>query len=515
MTLIGTSNLPVSPRNTPWNAKAAKQRVFEACNGNVACLSRAFLWRAKGKDARDPEAYALGFCDVIDGRLHIVPKGIAACAGGRGIGSFVFTEDDASSVKARITAVYDRVRREVDDWPQSPFKAIRADASGMAFEGTIALEGTETGDGRFIESGALSWDSLPIPLVFDRAEMDHSGATIGTVNEIERRDDGVIWARGALSASEDPETALLVLRAAELFDEGAVGVSISLDDIEDNTPDDFDAEWPEVVKVLSARIRSVAVVDTAAFADARVGLVAAAAPVIAGVRPSAKPEWFSSPGFGNGSKHHQEANGDERLVWQEPEHPDEIGQFGCPLQLTDDGYLYGHAALWYRCHVGYAGTCVRPPREPAAYRGYLTGERIPGVPTGPLVMRTKHADDHLSAAAAAIHYDHTGYAPADVTIGPDAYGIWVSGALRLDATEADIEILRASALSGDWRPVPGAMLRLVGILAVSAPGFRVARAMAASGALITVGPGCTSCMDGPSLEERIAALEERLSQQSA
>jgi hypothetical protein len=384
--------------------------------------------------------------------------------------------------------IYDRVRRSNQDWPQPPF-ALTADASGQAIEGPIALEGIETGDGRFIEEGALSWEDGPWPLVFDQEEMDHTGPTIGTINTIERRADGVIWGTGNLSDSQDPKTALLVLRAAELFNEGAVGVSVGLDSIPDDDVPGEDGVW----RISAARIRSVAIVDEAAFSPAKMALAAAVRPI--------QPEWFADPKFTDET--------DERLVWQEPERPEEERQLGAPLQITEDGQIYGHAALWGRCHVGYPGTCVRPPREHAAYRGFLTGERVPGVPTGPLVMRTTHASLKSSAPDAKAHYDHTGYAVADVTIGADAYGIWVAGAIRSDATQADIDILRGSALSGDWRVIGGQM-KLVGLLVVNAPGFRVSRAMAASGAMVTVGPGCASCDDEVSLEERVERLETLL-----
>lgn len=548
MPVQGSSNLPVAPRNTRWDAAAAKRRVFEACNGNVACISRAFLYRSEG-DARDPKVWSMGYADMVDGRLHIIPKAIAACAGKRGIGTFRGQEEEAELIRARITSIYDRVRREYEDWPVSPFASfahthdeppqtpeamarhlatqhgvtpeempedmaammgmhrakhggdismpggmtasIRAAAGGEGFEGPIAFEGMATGDGRFIVQDALVWDEGPWPLVFDIAEMDHSGATIGTINAIERRADGVIWGAGNLSDSANPDVQALVARAAELFSEGAVGVSVSLDETQEDC-DEMNC------KTTAGRIRSVAIVDEAAFSPARMALVAAA-----------DPKWFSNPNFGNGSLSHREDGGDERLVWQEPERPEEEGQYGCPLTITDDGHIYGHAALWYRCHVGYGGTCVRPPKEPASYRGYLTGERVPGIPSGPLVFKTRHAPDHLDALAAQVHYDNTGEAPADVTIGPDPYGIWVSGALRAGTTEADLDILRGSALSGDWRP-NGASRRLIGILAVSAPGFRVARALAASGTIITVGPGCQSCEDGQSLEDRLLRLEAAL-----
>lgn len=504
MPLSGSSNLPVAPRGTPWNATKAKERVLEACGGNVACISRAFLWRSDG-DARSPEVWSLGFCDVVDGRLHIVPKAIAACAGGRGIGSFAVNEEARGQIQARITAIYDRVRTAYPDWPASPFAAITADASGTPISGAIALEGVATGDGRFIEEGALTWEDGPWPLVFDRQEMDHSGATVGTINAIERREGGVVWGTGNLSETEDPETALLVLRAAELFNEGAVGVSISIDDVESAMVDqdgkvidmdnpDESVDWEKATsRVTKARIRSVAIVDEAAFSPAKMSLAAGVTTV--------EPSWFSDPAFGDES--------DDRLVWQEPERPEEERQLGAPLQITQDGRIYGHAALWGRCHVGYPGTCVRPPKEHAAYRGFLTGERLPGIPTGPLVMRTTHASLKSSAQDAKAHYDHTGYAVGDVAIGADRYGIWVAGAVRPDATAADVDILRGSALSGDWRVIGGQM-KLVGLLVVNAPGFRVSRAMAASGAMVTVGPGCASCDDEVSLEDRVARLETLL-----
>jgi hypothetical protein len=457
----------------------------------VACIGRAFLWRSSDGDPRTAAVWSLGFADVIDGRLQIVPRGLAACAGGRGVGALGGVSDsDKARIRSRICTIYDRVRASIEDWPECPvaqtasLETLTADATGTPIEGVIAIEGITTGDGRKIERGALTWEDGPWPLVFDREEMDHSGATVGTINTIERVGKE-IRGTGALSDSTDPETQMLVARAAELFSEGAVGVSVSLDDV-------VDEERGNIVVTTAGRIRSVAIVDEAAFNNARMALVASLRVV--------RREWFADPQFGDES--------DERLVWQEPERPEEERQLGCPLTVTDDGQIYGHAALWGRCYIGgMPGTCTRPPKEPAAYRGFHTGERLPGIPTGPLVMKTRHANINLEAAAAVEHYAHTGYAVGDVRVGPDAYGIWVAGAVRSDATDVDIEILRASALSGDWRSF-GTKLRLVGLLAVNAPGFRVARAIAASSGVITSGPGCEQCDDGPSLEDRVAELEK-------
>jgi hypothetical protein len=93
---------------------------------------------------------------------------------------------------------------------------------------------------------------------------------------------------------------------------------------------------------------------------------------------------------------------------------------------------------------------------------------------GPITLGTGHAGLSLAARPAAEHYDHTGAAVADVATGEDAFGIWFAGALRPNLEPSRVRELRASALSGDWRAVGGA-LELVALLAVNTPGFPIPR----------------------------------------
>jgi hypothetical protein len=214
------------------------------------------------------------------------------------------------------------------------------------------------------------------------------------------------------------------------------------------------------------------------------------------------PEWFQNPRY---------SPDDDRLAEQVPDRPEEAVTYGAPLAVTDEGQVSGHVALWGRCHVGFGNTCVTPPKEDAAYRGYLTGAAVEGIPTGPIVLGGGHAPLSMSAAAATNHYDSTSRAVADVTVGSDDYGIWAAGGIREGANPVDVGALRGSAISGDWRTIAG-KLRLIALLAVNSPGFRVNRpyAMAASGALITQGPACIPCSDGEpheTLEERVDRLE--------
>lgn len=155
---------------------------------------------------------------------------------------------------------------------------------------------------------------------------------------------------------------------------------------------------------------------------------------------------------------------------------------GCPLTITDDGQVFGHLALWQSCHIGYEGECVNPPTSPSGYARFLRGatklDDDSVVATGNLTVGTGHAStdarNPITASTAAAHYDNTGNAVARVAAGEDGYGIWVAGAIMPGASVAQVEALRSSALSGDWRRYPDG-LDMVAALAVNVPGFPVPR----------------------------------------
>jgi len=166
-----------------------------------------------------------------------------------------------------------------------------------------------------------------------------------------------------------------------------------------------------------------------------------------------------------------------------------------PITVTDDGRIYGHAAQWGVCHIGFDGSCVQAPRE-SDHPYYRTGEVVCAdgsrVAVGQITLGTGHAHISLGASPAAEHYDNTGSAVADVAVGNDAHGIWVAGSIRPGADPLRVyELQAAGQVSGDWRRI-GGQLRLVGLLAVNVPGFPVPkmRARVASGepqALVAAG----------------------------
>ena len=184
------------------------------------------------------------------------------------------------------------------------------------------------------------------------------------------------------------------------------------------------------------------------------------------------------------------ASGDD---WRPPRSWFDNPNLGGPsaLVVTEDGRVYGHVATWGTCHTAFR-ECVEPPSSPSGYAYFRTGIVITDegeVAVGQLTVDTGHPDLTYGAMAAKAHYDDTGAQVADVAAGEDEYGIWVAGAVRPWATAEQIHKLRASRLSGDWRPI-GGELEMIAALAVNSGGFPIPRAaLAASGVQALVAAG--------------------------
>lgn len=162
------------------------------------------------------------------------------------------------------------------------------------------------------------------------------------------------------------------------------------------------------------------------------------------------------------------------------ENPRFSGPMG--MTVTEDGRVYGHAALWGTCHTGFSNVCRTAPRE-GAHEYFLLGETLcadgSSVATGTITLGTGHAatDGSIQAYDVIRHYDNTGTAVADIATGEDEFGIWFSGSIRPGVSPVKLRVLRGSKLSGDWRKF-GRSLRLVALLAVNVPGFPVPRVRA-------------------------------------
>lgn len=159
-----------------------------------------------------------------------------------------------------------------------------------------------------------------------------------------------------------------------------------------------------------------------------------------------------------------------------------------PLTITADGRVSGHIAAWHTSHIGMAGG-IKPPRSKSGYAYFRTGsiECDDGsfVDVGQITLAGGHAPLEASVREAVAHYDNTNSAVMDVAAGEDRHGIWVAGALRPDVTDSQIRAVRASSVSGDWRPING-RLELVAVCSVNCPGFPIPRARVAAGSPIAL-----------------------------
>lgn len=375
------------------------------------------------------------------------------------------------------------------------------------WRGPLAIEGQVTGDGREFAPDALTWAELPVPLRWNK-EDSHGGETrtiavnVGRIDKI-WRDGSLIMGEGVLDLSDDDGRHV----HAKIKGKFLRGVSIDADSIADA---DVEFVWPEdsgaaaeeggdgdLLEMLFAqpekmifhggRIRAATLVDIPAFAEAYIALLDEQGAVVAGGQPvgeavlqaavqtaaaGARTKTALRTVTAGAPASHPAMTG----LWKPPAawFSDPDLPFYCGIVVTDQGRLYGHAAPWGACHIGFDGECVTVPRE-SEHSHYMTGETVcddeSRVAVGQITVGTGHAPLHFGAQPAADHYDNTGTAVADVAVGNDKHGIWVAGAIRPNADPLSVYELRASGrVSGDWRRI-GGQLRMVGLLGVNVAGF--------------------------------------------
>jgi len=379
----------------------------------------------------------------------------------------------------------------------------------------VIPEGIETGDGRTFEKGAIEMRELPLPLLWqiETGEGHNGSVVVGRIDHMERVENGIGNARGVFDTGEYGKEAERLVRNGFIR-----GVSADLDQFEASQ------ELPELVEkdsgkigtdklvISHARVMAVTLVPKPAFQECQIYLVEdenqeetvipdgiyademdpveasalVACGLVAGSIPVVPPRsWFDNPKLDKPT----------------------------PLTVDDDGRVFGHIAAWHVDHIGMSfGT--KPPRSKSNYAYFHTGvvraDDGKDVPVGQLTLAGGHASLEASATEAARHYDDTASAVADVHAGEDGFGIWVAGALRPGATPEQIRALRASAPSGDWRPIKG-QLELVAVCQVNVPGFPIARARVASGAvmaLVAAGAGVLARMKADPIADLTARIQK-------
>lgn len=267
--VIGDASLPIGGRDEPWDGEAATNRVFEWATGDNGVLDpdklrRAFFFIDTSKDPTTRQAYKLPFTDVSNGALHIVPRGMSAVSGGHGVDKMTGASDsEKQAIKNKICSIYERIVDKYEDWPDCPFNSDGTRPERKERRNDDDVEG-------------------------DTLEADTEETAVPTEEKTDEKTAGIIGS-GSLSQSEDPRTQALVSRVCELLREGAVAVSIKHDlhpdvsarlaALETSFMDDDEEvaaaamkEAQEIYENADIRPRHVAIVDTAAFSNARLTL---------------------------------------------------------------------------------------------------------------------------------------------------------------------------------------------------------------------------------------------------
>ena len=380
----------------------------------------------------------------------------------------------------------------------------------------VIPEEIETGDGRTFKKGAIDIRELPLPLMWqiETGEGHNGSVVIGRIDHMERVEGGIGNAHGVFDTGEYGKEAERLVRNGFIR-----GVSADLDQFEASQ------EVPELAEqdsgkigtdklvISHARVMAVTLVPKPAFQECQIYLVddenqeetvivpdgiyvdemdpveasaLVACGLVAGSIPVVPPRsWFDNPKLDKAT----------------------------PLTVDDDGRVFGHIAAWHVDHIGMSfGT--KPPRSRSNYAYFHTGivrtDDGTDVPVGQLTLAGGHASLEASAQDAVRHYDDTASAFADVHAGEDAFGIWVSGALRPGTTPEQIRSIRASAPSGDWRPING-KLELVAVCQVNVPGFPITRARVASGAimaLVAAGAGVLARMKADPIADLVSRVQK-------
>lgn len=378
---------------------------------------------------------------------------------------------------------------------------------GTRFRTLLAPINASTGDGRRFAEGAVSLADTPFPFEWVRERGDgHNGAVsvgavqeanIGTVGQaiengwisadrvagMDVGDMGV-WASGEFHDDIDrermPRLAQDVAEAMHLISNGTLGPSVDPDNFvgvpvyagtnDRATPEGIAAHFalngedPKLeLLVTSGRIRAATLVSIPAFVETPrpLELMPSEVPsdayaLVASVAAPARPRIADFDG----------------------------GTLTGPTPITYDfetGRVYGHAAVWGTCHVGYPGVCITPPPfddEGAAFNRFPVETEDGVIWAGRITAGGAHAPLSMTAGAAMNAYDGKAVV-AYVRAYPDQFGIALAGVLSEGISEGDKAIMSRRKVSGDWRETANG-LSLVEVLALppgmgalSEPGFPV------------------------------------------
>lgn len=427
--------LPIAPRETSFNADEAIARIKQWAAGSVDKFSSAFFWRDSRAAGNNVNSYRLPMGDIVNGKLTLVPHAIftaaAILSGAHGGLENVVGDAERDQLKRVITGVYEKFQQMWGDRRTVPPWLRGGNEMGKAVAASINND----------------WGGLPVASVPFNAQAAQSALWQWADGDLRKYRRGFLYwdpANPNTQAAYKLPVAMPIDGTLTIVAAAVNAVSQVLVAAPDSVsiPETEHGSLKAAVESIKGRLE-MGDDDTDEAVSAALGVGAQPSPL---VFPPAS--WFANPNL---------------------EGP-------TPIAVTADGRVMGHLASWNTCHAGIGDRCVMAPKSAVGYKFFLNGSVLTAdgtqVRVGKITMGTGHADKNLGYVPATDHYDNTGTVVAVVASGEDRHGIWVAGSVVPEADDADVQQLRRSPLSGDWRRING-NLELVAALAVNTPGFPI------------------------------------------
>lgn len=435
------TKFPLAPRETKFSADSAIDNIAAWSGGDATKFASAFLWKDPGGNPLNRETYRLPIVDIFDGKAYLIPRAVFSAgvimSGGHGGLYDTLTPDERVKVQEVITDIYDMLRDEYADprvvapWQRGGRQGATSEVDEPTRVASIEVEDMISEElDAYIASRIASLFKVPDYGAAIETVMPAVEGAVGTDGEFQSRLGGELeryWTRG----------------------EGAAKIRWGTEGSFDRCVRALREHFPQDTEGLCANLHHEATGKWPAEGKSRGehSLDSAGSMTAAGVL---KPDsaWFTNPVLGGPT----------------------------PIQVQEDGRVFGHLATWKQCHMGVGNRCVIAPHSRTNYKWFKTGSVVTHdgnlLRVGKLTIGTGHADKKFGVIPATEHYDDTGTCVAVVNAGEDRFGVWVAGALVAGVSEDRVAELRRSPLSGDWRRVDG-NLELVAALAVNNPGFPV------------------------------------------
>lgn len=436
---------PQAERETKFSADAAIERLLQWSGGSASKFNQAFLWRNSEGQPNNRESYRLPIADVINGKLTLIPRAVFSAAvilsGGHGGLEGVVGEEEREKLKGVLNQIYADLQEQYQDPRVRPPWLLgrtveEREEDEQEMTATIGTE--EVGRGVWEVYGlahsvnASGWSDIAV------ADEDTPWSATAAAQRVWD------WAQGDFR------------RYRKAFTWWDPSKAEQKNSYRAQIADVVDGELRIIPRALSPL---VACLQSRQGLDIPAEDMDAVLKVVESIRGRDSVEASVAPVYPHSSV----------FEAQPVDGP-------TPFTVTADGRAYGHLWLWNRCHAGIGDECVIAPRTQTDYAYFHNGQVLTSdgkmVKVGKITMGTGHAAHGLRYIPAADHYDNTGTAAAIVHVTDDRFGGFAAGTIVSSLTEEQVQELRRSPISGDWRRV-GNNLELVAALAVNTPGFPI------------------------------------------